>query len=41
MAQMLTLAALAADPDRFHLIDVRDAEDDAAAHVTGGPAEQA
>jgi len=35
MAQMLTLAALAADPDRFHLIDVRDAEDYAAAHVTG------
>ena len=35
MAKMLTLAALAADPDRFHLIDVRDAEDYAAAHVTG------
>jgi len=35
MIQMLTLAALAADPDRFHLIDVRDAEDFAAAHVTG------
>ena len=35
MAQMLTLAALAADPDRFHLIDVRDAEDYAAAHVAG------
>ncbi|MEO3479199.1 rhodanese-like domain-containing protein [Phaeobacter sp. CAU 1743] len=35
MAQMLTLAALADDPDRFHLIDVRDAEDYAAAHVTG------
>lgn len=35
MSQMLTLAALAADPDRFHLIDVRDAEDYAAAHVTG------
>lgn len=35
MAQMLTLAALAANPDRFHLIDVRDAEDFAAAHVTG------
>jgi len=31
MARMLTLAALAADPDRFHLIDVRDA----AAHVAG------
>jgi rhodanese-related sulfurtransferase len=31
MAGMLTLAALAADPDRFHLIDVRDA----AAHVAG------
>ena len=35
MAQMLTLAALAADPDHFHLIDVRDAEDFVAAHVTG------
>lgn len=35
MAQMLTLAVLAADPDRFHLIDVRDAEDYAAAHVAG------
>jgi len=35
MAQMLTLAALAADPDRFHLIDVRDADDYAAAHVAG------
>lgn len=35
MAQMLTLAALAGDPDAFHLIDVRDAEDYAAAHVTG------
>lgn len=35
MAQMLTLAALAADPDRFHLIDVRDSEDYAAAHVAG------
>lgn len=35
MSQMLTLAALAADPDRFHLIDVRDAEDYAVAHVTG------
>lgn len=35
MAGMLTLAALVADPDRFHLIDVRDAEDFAAAHVTG------
>ncbi|GGE24738.1 Rhodanese-like domain-containing protein [Gemmobacter megaterium] len=32
---MLTLAALAADPDRFHLIDVRDADDYAAAQVTG------
>ncbi|MGD9862912.1 MAG: rhodanese-like domain-containing protein [Pseudodonghicola sp.] len=30
---MVTLAALAADPDRFHLINVRDAEDYAAAHV--------
>jgi rhodanese-related sulfurtransferase len=35
MAEMLTLDALAADPDRFHLIDVRDAEDYAAAHVAG------
>ena len=35
MAEMLTLAALAADPDRFHLIDVRDAGDYAAAHVAG------
>jgi len=35
MPQMLTLAAFAADPDRFHLIDVRDPEDYAAAHVTG------
>ncbi len=35
MAGMLTLAALAANPDRFHLIDVRDAEDYAAAHVAG------
>ncbi len=35
MAEMLTLAALAADPARFHLIDVRDAEDYAAAHVGG------
>ena len=35
MAEMLTLAALAADPDRFHLIDVRDAEDYAVAHVAG------
>ncbi|KFE36513.1 rhodanese-like domain-containing protein [Thioclava atlantica] len=35
MAGMLTLAAFAADPDRFHLIDVRDAEDFVAAHVTG------
>ena len=35
MAKMLTLAALAADPDRFHLIDVRDPEDYAAAHAAG------
>ena len=35
MAQMLTLAAHAADPDRFYLIDVRDADDYAAAHVAG------
>lgn len=33
MAGMLTLTDLAAEPDRFHLIDVRDAEDYAAAHV--------
>ncbi|MEI4263339.1 rhodanese-like domain-containing protein [Roseovarius sp. D0-M9] len=32
---MLTLAALAADPERFHLIDVRDAEAYAVAHATG------
>ena len=32
---MLTLAALPADPNRFHLIDVRDAEDHAAAHLAG------
>ncbi|MBC7284006.1 rhodanese-like domain-containing protein [Hoeflea sp.] len=35
MAEMLTLAALAADPDRFHLIDVRDAGDFTIAHVAG------
>jgi len=35
MAKMLTLRALAADPDRFHLIDVRNADDYAAAHVKG------
>ncbi len=35
MDRMLTLAALAADPDRFYLIDVRDAEDYTAAHVRG------
>ena len=35
MAEMLTLAALATDPSRFHLIDVRDAEDYNAAHVAG------
>ena len=35
MAGMLTLDALAAAPDRFHLIDVRDAEDAAVAHVAG------
>ncbi len=35
MAGMLTFAALAAEPDRFHLIDVRDAEDYDAAHVAG------
>ncbi|WP_202530787.1 rhodanese-like domain-containing protein [Maritimibacter harenae] len=35
MAEMLALAALSANPDRFHLIDVRDAEDYAAAHVAG------
>lgn len=32
---MLTLAALAADPDRFQLIDDRGARDFAAAHVAG------
>ena len=35
MAEMLTLTALAADPDQFHLIDVRDAADYAAAHIAG------
>lgn len=35
MDKMLSLANLAADPDRFHLIDVRDAEDYAKAHVPG------
>ena len=35
MAQMLTLAALAANPDCLHMIDVRDAEDFSSAHVTG------
>jgi len=35
MAEMLTLAVLATDPGRFHLIDVRDAEDYSAAHVAG------
>jgi rhodanese-related sulfurtransferase len=35
MPEMLTLAALAADPERFHLIDVRDAGDHAIAHVAG------
>jgi rhodanese-related sulfurtransferase len=35
MAQMLTLTAIAVDPDRFHLIDVRDAADYRAAHVHG------
>lgn len=35
MAGMLTLAALVAAPDRFHLIDVRDADEYAASHVTG------
>ncbi|MDP2733703.1 MAG: rhodanese-like domain-containing protein [Hoeflea sp.] len=33
MAEMLTLAALAANLDRFHLIDVRDAGDHGIAHV--------
>lgn len=36
MAGMLTLAALADDPERFHLIDVGDAEDYVATQVTGG-----
>jgi len=35
MAEMLTLAVLAADPGQYHLIDVRDAEDYAVAHVAG------
>ncbi len=35
MAQTLTLAALADDPHRFHLIDVRDEKDYAAGHVAG------
>lgn len=35
MGDMLTLAALATDPGRFHLIDVRDAGDYNAAHVAG------
>lgn len=35
MTGMLTLAGLAADADRFHLIDVRAAEDYAAGHVAG------
>lgn len=35
MAEMLTLAALVDDPGRYHLIDVRDTEDYAAAHVEG------
>ncbi|WP_197919122.1 rhodanese-like domain-containing protein [Thiosulfatihalobacter marinus] len=35
MAEMLTLTALAADPGRFHLIDVRGAQDCVAAHVNG------
>lgn len=35
MPAMLTQAALPADPDRFHLIDVRDVADYATAHVTG------
>jgi rhodanese-related sulfurtransferase len=35
MAETLTLVALAADPERYHLIDVRDATDYAVAHVKG------
>ncbi len=35
MAKMLTLKALFEDPDRYYLIDVRDAEDYASAHVKG------
>lgn len=35
MAVLLTLAALAADPDRFQLIDVQDAEDYVAVKVRG------
>lgn len=35
MADTLTPKALAANPERYHLIDVRDAEDYAAGHVEG------
>jgi len=35
MAGMLTLAALADDPARFHLIDVCEAQDCLAAQVAG------
>jgi rhodanese-related sulfurtransferase len=35
MAGVLTLAELATDRERYHLIDVRDADDFAAAHVEG------
>lgn len=35
MANTLTPKALAANPERSHLIDVRDAEDYAAGHVEG------
>lgn len=35
MAETLTPKTLAANPERYHLIDVRDAEDYAAGHVEG------
>lgn len=35
MADTLTLAAFAADPEKYFLIDVRSPQDHAAAHVDG------